>query len=155
MKKKPVVYMMVGIPGSGKSTWIAKNQQDTWVVVSPDTLLETQYNYEWTPERAAEAWATSYQQFGRGLLVGQTMVWDATFTSPITRAAILHTAKGAGYRIEAIFCDTPIEVCIERNQKRGREPVPESTIHRMAENLQPPTESEGFDYVEHILVPSF
>ena len=38
----------------------------------------------------------SYQQFGHGLLADKTMVWDATFTSPIMRAIILHTAKGAG-----------------------------------------------------------
>lgn len=152
MKDKSVVYMMIGIPGSGKSTWIRNNRKDTWVVVSPDAILETQYNYEWTPERASEAWALSYQQFGHGLLAGKTMVWDATFTSPIMRAAILHTAKGAGYLVEAIFCDTPIELCIERNQCRNREPVPESTIRRMAENLQPPTKAEGFDRVEHIQV---
>ena len=152
MKDKPVVYMMVGIPGSGKSTWIRNNRQKTWIVVSPDVILETQYNYEWTPERAAEAWAISYQQFGQGLLSGQTMVWDATFTSPIMRAAILHTAKGAGYRVEAVFCDTPIELCIERNQRRNRKPVPEGKIHGMAEGLQPPTAAEGFDHIEHVLV---
>ena len=152
MKNKPVVYMMVGIPGSGKSTWIRNNRKETWVVVSPDAILETQYNYQWTPERAAEAWAKSYQEFGRGLLAGQTMVWDATFTSSIMRSAILHTSKGAGFGVEAIFCDTPIEICIERNQNRKREPVPDSTIQRMAENLQPPTTSEGFDRIEHIVV---
>ena len=152
MKDKPVVYMMVGIPGSGKSTWIRNNRQKTWIIVSPDVILETQYNYEWTPERAAEAWAISYQQFGQGLLSGQTMVWDATFISPIMRSAILHTAKGAGYRVEAVFCDTPTELCIERNQRRNRKPVPEGKIRGMAEDLQPPTEKEGFDHIEHVLV---
>ena len=152
MKSEQIVYIMVGIPGSGKSTWIHTNKKDTWVILSPDAILEAKYNYEWTPERAAEAWAESYQQFGQGLLSCQTMVWDATFTSPIMRSAILHTAKGAGYRVEAIFCDTPIDVCIHRNQKRNREPVPESTIYRMAENLQAPTEDEGFDRIEHISV---
>ena len=150
MKDKPVVFMMVGIPGSGKSTWVKNNRQETWVVVSPDEILEAQYGYEWTPERAAEAWESSYQQFVKSLLVDKTMVWDATFTSPIMRAAILHIAKGAGYRVVAIFCDTPIELCIERNKRRNREPVPEATIRRMAEKLQPPTEAEGFDRIEHV-----
>ncbi len=152
MSEQKKIYVMVGIPGSGKSTWIRRNRQDSWVVVSPDSILESQYNYEWTPERAAEAWAKSYQQFGHGLLQEHTMVWDATFTSSIMRAAILHIAKGAGYRVEAIFCDTPIDICIDRNQKRNREPVPESTIHRMAQSLQPPTEQEGFDSIQRILL---
>lgn len=154
MKQKRVVYMMVGIPGSGKSTWVQKHRKDAWVIISPDSILESQYNYDWTPDRASEAWAKSYQRFGGGLLDGHTMVWDATFTLPIMRTAVLNIAKGAGYRVEAIFCDTPLEVCIYRNQQRHREPVPLKTIHRMAEHLQPPTKAEGFDRIEHILVPS-
>ena len=41
MKDKPIVFMMVGIPGSGKSTWVKNNRKETWVVVSPDEILET------------------------------------------------------------------------------------------------------------------
>ena len=55
MENKHIVYMMVGNSGSGKSTWVRKNAEETWVIVSPDVILETQYNYEWTPERAARA----------------------------------------------------------------------------------------------------
>ena len=154
MNKQQTVYMMIGIPGSGKSTWIREHLEQSWVVLSPDAILENRYNYEWTPDRAAEAWAESYQRFGYFLLQGRTMVWDATFTSPIIRSAILHTAKGAGYRVVAVFCDTPIEVCIERNASREREPVPQSTIIRMAENLVPPTQEEGFDTVQNIVLES-
>ena len=151
MSKQKTIYMMVGIPGSGKSTWIRDHVKQDWAVLSPDTILERRYNYEWTPERAAEAWAESYRLFGSLLLQGRTMVWDATFISPIIRAAILHTSKGAGYRIEAVFCDTPVDVCVIRNASRDREPVPESTIHRMADNLVPPTEAEGFDRIQHLV----
>ena len=79
----------------------------------------------------------SYRLFGALLLQGKTMIWDATFISRIIRSAILHTAKGAGYRVEAVFCDTPIDICVERNASRDREPVPESTIRRMADSLIP------------------
>ena len=154
MNKQQAVYMMIGIPGSGKSTWIREHLEQSWIVLSPDAILESRYNYEWTPDRAAEAWAESYQLFGSVLLQGKTMVWDATFTSPIIRSAILHTAKGAGYRVEAVFCDTPLEICLERNSTRDREPVPQSTIRRMAENLVPPTQEEGFDAIQHIVLES-
>ena len=152
MSEQHTVYMMVGIPGSGKSTWIRENTEQNWVVLSPDTILEKRYNYEWTSDRASEAWAESYRLFGFLLLKGTTIVWDATFISPIIRSAILHISKGAGYRVEAIFCDTPVETCIERNASRMREPVPESTIRRMADNLVIPTEAEGFDGVQHIVL---
>ena len=150
--KQKTIYMMVGIPGSGKSTWIQTHVDSSWIVLSPDTILEQRYNYQWTAERAAEAWAESYRNFGALLLKGATIVWDATLISPITRAAILHTSKGAGYRVEAVFCDTPVEICVKRNATRSREPVPESTIRRMADSLVAPTEEEGFDSIRHIVV---
>lgn len=143
-----IVYMMVGIPGSGKSTWIRQNRGNDWVVISPDQVLEERYGYEWTPERAAEAWAESYQRFGALLLEDRTMVWDATFTSPMMRSAILHIAKGIGYTVKAIFCKTNIDLCLSRNLKRDREPVPDSTIRRMAESLIAPSKEEGFDEIQ-------
>ena len=84
------VLMMCGIPGGGKTTWITqyfdqniiKNcHQDTdqsagitegkitnFEIFSPDTILLQKYNYEWSPQRAEEAWAESYQKFGSALL---------------------------------------------------------------------------------------
>ena len=96
MENKHIVYMMVGIQVLERAR-VRKNAEETWVIVSPDVILETQYNM--SGHLKPPGMGTSYQQFGRGLLGGQTMVWDATFTSPIMRAAILHTAKGAGYRV--------------------------------------------------------
>jgi len=152
MKSKVhTVYIMVGIPGSGKSTWIDAHAKEDWHLISPDKILQDRYDYIWTPERAAESWAESFQYFGRQLLRGGTIVWDATFITPIIRASVLHIAKGAGFHVEAIFCDAPLEVCLERNILRDREPVPESTIHRMSSSLVEPTLEEGFDAIRRIV----
>ena len=90
------VLMMCGIPGGGKTTWISQyfdqnivkssNQEDNqnfgiqlkgekikgekitnFEIFSPDTILLQKYNYEWSPQRAEEAWAESYQNFGSAL----------------------------------------------------------------------------------------
>ena len=58
---------------------------------------------EWTPERVAEAWATSFQEYGAICCRGGNVVWDATFVSPIVRASVLHIANGAGFTTKAIF----------------------------------------------------
>ena len=146
-KTRGQLFMMVGIPASGKSSWIRSNCDQNWIIISPDSILEERYDYEWTPERASEAWAESFQQYGQVLLNGGQVVWDATFVSPIVRAAVLHIANGAGFNTRAVFFDTDVELCVQRNMKRDREPVPEETIRRMHDALVPPTEEEGFDQV--------
>lgn len=136
--------------GQEKVLGYEKKKQKDWIVISPDTILEHRYNYEWTPERAAEAWAESFQTFGKHLLQGGTIIWDATFVSSIMRASVLHIAKGAGFIVEAVFLKHRLENCLLRNKSRDRQPVPDSTIERMFESLAPPTIEEGFDTVHTI-----
>jgi predicted kinase len=52
-------------------------------------------------------------------------------------------ARQYGCELEALFFDVPVEVCIQRNQQRGRE-VPEQVIRNLAQSMQLPTEKEGF-----------
>ena len=203
------VILMCGIPGSGKSTWIQKyvlqkfssgteeqnnklqndkeqNQQDylqhdsVFVeIFSPDSILVVRYNYQWTPERAQEAWAESYQDFGRALLqsskqkqsyvhestisdnnqiqkghkmskVEKILIWDATFLNTIQRAAILHICRGMNLRIGCVFMDTLLQTCLVRNRKRTRSPVPDEKIRTMHHNLIPPSITEGFDVIFHM-----
>ena len=49
----------------------------------------------------------------------------------------------------AIFVNTPVDVCKERNAKRDRV-VPETVIDRMALSLNPPTIAEGFKEIIEI-----
>jgi predicted kinase len=48
--------------------------------------------------------------------------------------------------VEAVFFDTPIEVCQERNRLRERV-VPQDVIERMARKMTPPSREEGFSRV--------
>ena len=143
----PTCTILIGIPGSGKSTWINHNISSDIRIISPDIHLEEKYNYEWTPARASEAWAISYQQFARSLQVEETIVWDATFLRPIDRSAILHIANGFGYHTRAVVLLVPLDVCLERNRRRKRTPVPDDKIIVMHNLLSMPNPSEGFDEV--------
>lgn len=146
----PVLRVMIGAAGSGKSTFLLNNPRQQEVVLSPDQYLVEHYNYQWSPDRAAEAWAAEYQRFGRLILEQRALAFDAMFLSRIERSALVHIAKGAGYEVWAVCLNTSLELCLERNQRRDREPVPDERIRQMHKRLRLPTDEEGFDRIIHV-----
>ncbi len=76
---------------------------------------------------------------------------DATNLTPSDRRAFIKIAELYGARAEALFFDTPVEVCLERN--RGRERVvPEEVIRHLALKLRPPAVAEGFEKIDVVHV---
>lgn len=145
------LVITIGLPGSGKSTAI-KDEAPDLVVVSPDHLLyHSDGTYEFTPERAAAAWRDSYQMAASLMKVRRDFVFDATFTTVISRSALLHLAKGMGYNVEALWLDTPVPVCMERNDTRpGDRRIPDQVLFKMAAEMQPPTSDEGWDRIVQV-----
>lgn len=144
------LYVMIGVPGSGKSHWI-KSTIPHATVISPDTYLEEKFGYDWTPVNAAKAWASCYQALGRALMEetfkndDAEYVWDSTNPTPRDRSAMLNMALGAGWKVVAVYFDTPFEVCRARNDKRPRHrKVPSRTMEDMQMRLTPPQSGEGF-----------
>ncbi len=74
---------------------------------------------------------------------------DATHLTAWEREPYRLLAQYYGCTLEALFFDTPVEVCIARNQARHRV-VPEEAIREMAAKLIPPSEAEGFAIVSRI-----
>jgi len=68
---------------------------------------------------------------------------DATNLTPQERQHWIKLAKDYQYEVHAIFFDVPLDVCLERHQRRDRV-VPEDVMRRMAAKLKPPAFEEGF-----------
>jgi predicted kinase len=60
-------------------------------------------------------------------------------------------AQEFGYEVQAVFFDVPVDVCQERNTRRGRM-VPDDVMQRMAQKLRPPTFDEGFTKITVVRV---
>lgn len=71
---------------------------------------------------------------------------DATHLTPKERRPYLRLPN---CRVEAVFFDTPLAVCLKRNGQRARV-VPPEAIERMATRLVKPTKKEGFARVQVI-----
>ena len=76
---------------------------------------------------------------------------DATNLTPHDRHSWIKLAKDSGYEVQALYFDVPLDVCLERNQRRQRV-VQEDVIRKMAGKLKPPTFEEGFSKITVVRV---
>ena len=148
------LFVMVGLPGSGKSHWIEGHLPNA-SVLSPDTYLDRVYGYAFSQERVAAAWNWCLERLDHVLgddeLDGVHLVWDATMTTRSMRAPCVQAARQAGWRVVAVYMDTPVALCRQRNAARPQHrQVPEPVMEHMQCKLTVPTVGEGFHRVFRI-----
>jgi predicted kinase len=129
---------MVGLQGSGKSTWVAGHLARTHTVVSKD---------HWPHARRREV--RQRRVVAELLASGAPVVVDNTNPAPEDRAALIAVAREAGVPVRAVWVDTPAEVCLARNEAReGRARVPLQGVFATRARFVPPATAEGFDRVD-------
>ena len=139
--------MLIGLPGSGKSTWA---QREGATVLSSDAMRIVLSGDENNQTIHGKVFGAMRHLLKSRLEIGASpTIIDSTNLRRRDRKAWLRLAKKHGARVEAIYFEVPIETALERNRKRSRQ-VPEDVIRMMLERLQPPSVLEGFDSVETI-----
>ncbi len=144
---KPILAVMVGISGSGKSTFSngLKTSLNAELVETDAIRVELTGNAE-DQTQNARVFGVARRRIDNILSQGINAVIDATSVSVRDRKDWIDIAKQNNAEVRAYFVDTPVDVAKQRNRKRERK-VPEDVIDRQASRLQPPTKSEGFDLV--------
>ncbi len=147
MKAPLKIVITVGLPGSGKSTYLQRLGVNA---ISSDELRRLIIDDPTDQTIHARIFAAIRYLIRQRIAVGRPITYvDATHLMRWERRPYVLLAKQHLCELEALFFDVPVEVCIQRNKQRGRE-VPEEVIRNMAQCMQPPTEEEGFTRVINV-----
>lgn len=149
-------HLLIGLPGSGKSTFaeILATLCDDAVIISSDRARQTLYGDETIQGNWQEIESELLQQVQTAIAQGKTVIYDATNAKRAHRLDWLQkmeTLLGQSHAWMGWYLQTSSETAKEWNQKRDRQ-VPEGVIDRMQTTLKrfPPHASEGFVKVQTI-----
>ena len=156
---KKIAIVMVGLPGSGKSTWINEfrrvNADRDFAVISSDNILENialerglTYSdvYDEFIDRAVNEMKASFRYvIGKG----ESFIWDQTNMTVKKRRSILSQVPKDYYRVAVAFdinrdeLDYRLKVRAEATGKW----IPNHVIDTMCLSYQKPSLEEGFDKI--------
>lgn len=172
----PVMYVLCGTVGAGKSTWMAKfrqlNRSTNMTVVSEDDYrfqfaglnFTPQQLCEWTAMSRKEAYAVAwrycamenskgYDAFAKEQLrlaveSGQTLILDRTNQTRKSRGPWITAAKSKGYKIMTVEFYISEVVSLARQKTRADKDVPANRVHQIYMAMETPWLSVEVDGFE-------
>ena len=147
-------YILVGVPGSGKTTWVGHQSfnYDYTVYVSTDMYVEkyaaavgktyTEVFKDYMPLAINDMMDSVLDAFENRYDV----IWDQTSTSVATRAKKLRLVP-KGYEKIAVVFETPNPETHRRRLDRPGKEIPNEIVQDMIARFEMPTVEEGFDKV--------
>ena len=115
---KGTVVLAIGLPGSGKSSWFKRHDIHP---LSSDLLRELLFD-DAQEQRFQDLVFSNLRSMLKARLIARRPMnyVDATNLTPHDRSSWIKLAKDYGYDVQGLFFDVPVEVCMERHQRRGR-----------------------------------
>jgi len=149
----PVVYVLIGLPAAGKSTWVA--QQDwasTCAYISTDHYVDRfaarmgqTYNqvFKTVMPRAIRLMMRAVR---RAQAQGQDIIWDQTNLTRASRARKFRLLPE--YRaVAVVFAAPEPQEHARRLTSRPGKRIPESVLASMTQSYEAPDEGEGFEEI--------
>jgi predicted kinase len=141
------VYCTVGVQGSGKSFFAKKMKlEHKAVIINLDKHFYKDGVYCWNPQIDNEAWDKLIEELKNELRWPHTtIVVDDIFFFLDRRKQIINLCMEYGRPSVAVYFDTPVEECLNRNSNRSNDrKIPEDVIRIYHSKIAKPSPLEGW-----------
>ncbi len=149
------LILMVGAPGSGKSTWSSKyltNNPHT-VILSSDKFRAIFGKDENDQSVTGRVFSHIKIETDEYLKKGNDVIIDATNVDKKSRKDWVYLAKKHNAKLIAYIFLMDRDTLVKRNQERGNRGgrnVPPEIIDLLLSRYVPPTKEEGFDEINFV-----
>jgi len=148
------IYIAVGLPGSGKSTYTKNFIKGKDIeYLSSDELRAVFGKSEEDQTVTPLVFGHIKRKVDEFLKDGKNVLVDATSVNRKERADYINTAKKYGAKVVALLFKMDRQGLIDRNKKRGEQGgrvVPDWVIDKMLTKYEEPSTSEGIDEVIYV-----
>ena len=137
LEDKSTMVILMGLQGSGKSTFFAKEFKDKGYEHISLDLLKTR-------RKEAELIQTCLDE-------NRSCVIDNTNPTKADRARYITPGKHCDFRVVGYFLQSKLADCLERNEQRERQ-VPKKGILATFNKIEMPSLDEGFDELNFVSI---
>lgn len=146
----PKCYQLIGVPGSGKSTWI---DNQSWS--KSCSIISTDYWVEEEATRQGKTYSEVFKDYmprAVELMVqnvisvremGNDIIWDQTSTTVTSRKKKFDMLPNYEH-VAVVFKTPPINVLMKRLASRPGKNIPWEVMSKMISNFEMPSIEEGF-----------
>jgi len=129
------MVILIGFPGSGKTTFAKKHFNDTYKIVSGDDLKTMKKITNYTRKMLEEK---------------HSVIIDSTNASKKKRAEFIEIAKTFNIPVRCIYITTSLEESIYRNNERAKDGngVPKIVYNVYKKHFEEPTQDEGCEVIK-------
>ena len=151
----PTLYMLIGVPASGKSTWRKKNAAVADEIISTDDIIDHRaatlgvtYN-DVFKDTIKEATDLANKHAIKAFASDQDVIWDQTNITKKSRASKLAMVPKHYHKTAVFFATPPEEEWQRRLNSRPGKSIPAHILDSMVEMLEMPELDEGWHTIDY------
>lgn len=153
----PKCTLLVGVPGSGKSTWLLDREyiEDQYIASTDDIIEQIAFGFGMTYDEGFKdlikfAEKVMWKELADFAEDGERIYIDRTNLSVKSRKRFIDFLKPYGYEFDAVVFATPETEEWARRLYRPGKTIPDHVLESMADNIEMPKKEEGFTKITFV-----